>query len=124
MERAATESLSWNCPQDKINELKWQHRNSQVSAVGDLEAWSQHDVLARLNEVQCPMLVIRGDDDFWVPRELADEAAEALPNSEMVHLPNIGHYPMFEDPALIADLITDFCTEHGVINATDQVSAA
>ena len=98
--------------------------HSQVSAVGDLEGWSQHDVLDRLGDVQCPMLVIRGDDDFWVPRELADEAAAALPNGEMVHLPNIGHYPMFEDPALVADLITDFCVKHSIVNAPGHVSAA
>jgi pimeloyl-ACP methyl ester carboxylesterase len=115
MERAALESLARNTPEEKRLELRWQHRNSQVSAVGDLEGWSQHDVLARLPEVQCPLLVVRGEDDFWIPRELADETARALPKGEVLHLAGIGHYPMFEDPPRIADMTAEFCRRHGVL---------
>ena len=61
------------------------------------------------------MLVVRGEDDFWLPKELVDESAEKMPHGEAVHLPNIGHYPMFEDPKLIADLTADFCKKHGVL---------
>ncbi len=123
MERAALESLGRNTPADKREELRWQHRNSQVSAVGDLEGWSQHDVLAQLPAVQCPMLVVRGEDDFWVPRELADETAAAMPRGEVVHLDGIGHYPMFEDPAGIAALTGDFCRRHGVLGEAGRGAA-
>ena len=115
MERAAIESLNRECSQELIEELRWQHRNSQVSAVGDLEGWAQHDVHDQLGSIQCPMLVVRGEHDFWVPKELVDESAAAMPNAEAVHLPNIGHYPMFEDPKLIADLTADFCRRHNVL---------
>jgi pimeloyl-ACP methyl ester carboxylesterase len=115
MERAALESLARNTSEEKRLELRWQHRNSQVAAVGDLEGWSQHDVLAQLPQVQCPMLVVRGEDDFWIPRELAEETAKALPKGEVVHLADIGHYPMFEDPQRIADLTADFCRRSGVM---------
>ena len=116
MERAAIESLNRHCTDDQIKELRWQHRNSQVSAVGDLEGWAQHDVLAKLKGVGCPMLVIRGEDDFWLPRELAEETAKAIKGAEIRHLRNIGHYPMFEDPKLICKIITDFCRRHGVLS--------
>ncbi len=115
MERAAIESLNRRCSKEKIVELRWQHRNSQLSAVGDLEAWAKHDVRAKLKNVRCPMLLIRGEDDFWVPRELVDETARLLRNAEVVHLKNIGHYPMFEDPRLIADMVARFCRDHDVI---------
>jgi pimeloyl-ACP methyl ester carboxylesterase len=117
MERAAIESLGRRVSAAKRDELRWQHRNAQVAAVGDLEAWAGHDVLAQLGAVQCPMLVIRGDDDFWVPRELADETARALPRGEIVHLPRVGHYPMFEEPELIARLASEFCRKHGILAA-------
>lgn len=117
MERAAIESLGRGVSAEKREELRWQHRNAQLSAVGDLEGWSQHDVLARLGQVQCPMLVIRGEDDFWVPRELVDESARALPQGEAMHLAGIGHYPMFEAPELIAGITADFCRRHGVLGA-------
>ncbi len=122
MERAAIESLNWHCPPSKIEELRWQHRNAQVSAVGDLEAWARHDVLSRLPEVDVPMLVIRGEDDFWVPKELADESAAALPRGEAVHLPDVGHYPMFEEPRLIADLTADFCRRNGILDGGRRAS--
>ena len=124
MERAALESLGRNTSEPLREELRWQHRNAQLSAVGDLEGWAQHDVFARLREVQCPMLVIRGDDDFWVPRELADESAAALPKGEVRHLPDVGHYPMFEAPALIAGITGDFCRKHGVLTAAKARTGA
>ena len=82
-----------------------------------LVAWASHDVLASLGQVQCPMLVVRGEDDFWVPRELADETARALPKGEVLHLPDVGHYPMFEAPALVARFTGDFCRKHGILRA-------
>lgn len=123
MERAALESLGRQCPDEKRHELRWQHRNAQVSAVGDLEGWSQHDVLGRLGQVGCPMLVVRGDDDFWVPRELVEETAAALPKGETVHLPGVGHYPMFEAPELIAKITGDFCRKHGLLEADARNTA-
>lgn len=123
MERAAIESLGRETAPELIAELRWQHRNAQLSAVGDLEGWSQHNVFDRLGEVACPMLVVRGDDDFWVPRELTDESAAAMPHGEAVHLENIGHYPMFEAPRKIADLTADFCRRTGVLSDSGQASA-
>jgi len=38
-----------------------------------------------------------------------------LSNAEVVHLKNIGHYPMFEDPRLIADMVARFCRNHDVM---------
>ena len=117
MERAALESLGRGVSAEKREELRWQHRNSQVSAVGDLVAWAGHDVLSMLGAVQCPLLVVRGDDDFWVPRELAEETARALPKGEVTHLPSVGHYPMFEEPQLVATMAGDFCRKHGILTA-------
>ncbi|MEM7466771.1 MAG: alpha/beta hydrolase [Pseudomonadota bacterium] len=115
MERAAVESLNRECSEELIQELRWQHKNAQVSAVGDLEGWAQHDVFSDLGKVECPMLVVRGEHDFWVPKELIDESAAAIPKGEAVHLPRIGHYPMFEAPQLIADMTAEFCQRHGVM---------
>ena len=124
MERAAIESLGRETSDELVQELRWQHRNAQVSAVGDLEGWSQHDVLARLPEIKIPMLVIRGEDDFWVPKELVDESVAAMPQAEGLHLDGIGHYPMFEDASRIADIVQDFCQRHGLLNSTSAAKSA
>lgn len=114
MERAAVESLGRNCSKEKISELRWQHRNAQVSAVGDLEGWSSHNVIEKLPGVNCPMLVIKGEDDFWVPKPLVEETVRVLPRGEARYLNNIGHYPMFEDPELLAGIIADFCGKYSI----------
>ncbi|MGD9603811.1 MAG: alpha/beta fold hydrolase [Gammaproteobacteria bacterium] len=115
MERAAIESMNRRATAEQVQELRWQHRNAQVSAVGDLEAWATHDVTAKLGGVRCPMLIIRGEDDFWLPRELVEETGRLIKSSEVLHLKNIGHYPMFEDPKLICGIVTRFCRKHGIL---------
>ncbi len=98
-------------------ELRWQHRGSQVSAVGDLEAWATHDVRRLLGAVGCPMLVVCGEDDFWVPKPLVEETLKLLKNAkaEVAYLKGIGHYPMFEDPPLVAKMARDFCRKHSIL---------
>lgn len=115
LKRAATEALNRNCSAEKIVELRWQHRGAQASAVGDLEAWATHDVRHLLGAVECPMLVVRGEEDFWVPKPMVEETMKLLKNAEVAYLKGIGHYPMFEDPPLTAKLATDFCRKHSIL---------
>ncbi len=114
MERVSGASLNRDCPTDKIEELRWMHRNAQVSAVGDLEGWATHDVRGQLGDVSCPVLVVKGAEDFWLPEELVHETVAELPNGEALILEGIGHYPMFEDPERIADLVVDFLNRKGI----------
>ncbi|MQA01269.1 MAG: alpha/beta fold hydrolase [Streptosporangiales bacterium] len=108
MERVSGASLNRACPAEKVEELRWMHRNAQVSAVGDLCGWANHDIRDVLPGTRCPVLVVKGADDFWLPEELVDETVKLLPDGEKLVLDGIGHYPMFEDPARIADVIVDF----------------
>ena len=115
LERAATESLNRNCSAEKITELRWQHRGPQVSAVGDLVAWATHDVRGA---ARCRRVSDAGD--MWRGRFLGAKAAgrgdrQAPEKRGGRHLKGIGHYPMFEDPALTAKLTTDFCRKHFIL---------
>lgn len=108
MERISGASLARSCPPEKVEELRWMHRNAQVSAVGDLEGWANHDVRDKLSNATLPVLVVKGAEDFWLPEELVDETVAGLPDGEKRILQDIGHYPILEDPELIADIIVDF----------------
>lgn len=56
-----------------------------------------------------PVLIIKGADDFWVPESLIRYAAELIgERAEVAVLPDIGHYPMFEDPEGLAELVDSF----------------
>jgi pimeloyl-ACP methyl ester carboxylesterase len=109
MERAAIAALNRGCPPAKVEELRWQHRGAQEAASGDLQGWATHDVRGQLGDVRCPILIVKGDADFWVPAELVQLTAEEIgEQAEVQILDGVGHYPMFEDPERITQLTTEF----------------
>lgn len=61
----------------------------------------------RLGELACPSLVVWGDKDPFVGAAFADAYGEALPNSEVMRLPDAGHWPWYDRPDLI-ETITGF----------------
>ncbi len=52
----------------------------------------------RLGEVRCPALIVVGDKD-WIGAGGSVKASRALPGSELVILPGLGHLPFAQDPA-------------------------
>jgi pimeloyl-ACP methyl ester carboxylesterase len=51
---------------------------------------------ARMRRIRQPSLVVWGEKDRLLPVRLAPKLAGALPNSELVLMPNVGHVPQFE----------------------------
>jgi pimeloyl-ACP methyl ester carboxylesterase len=111
LEYAAIESLGKPAlaDEEKVQELWWQHQNAQQAGNGDIQGWHNHDVRGQLGDVKCPVLIVKGADDFWVPQLLIDEAAREIGEQAQVEvLEGIGHYPMFEDPEGLAALVDAF----------------
>jgi len=117
MERAAISSLARSVPADKVTELRWQHRGSQLAAAGDLAGWSKHDVRGRLRNARCPVLLIVGVEDFWVPVEIVRATEKELPDCELEVLDDVGHYPMFEVPERIVELTGRFLRKKKLLAA-------
>lgn len=65
-------------------------------------------VSTRLPEVMQPVLVITGDQDRLVPLADTEQAATALPLSELVVLPGCGHVAHEECPGQVADAVADW----------------
>lgn len=57
------------------------------------------DQRQELMEVSCPVLVVRGAKDAFVPGYSADDLSRLLPRAQQVTLPHRGHLPYLEDPA-------------------------
>jgi pimeloyl-ACP methyl ester carboxylesterase len=72
---------------------------------------SPPDVLARagerLGDLACPALVIWGDRDPFCPARFADAYAAALPNAEVLHLPDASHWPWLQRPDVV-DRVAEF----------------
>lgn len=65
-----------------------------------------------LSRIAVPTLVMAGDADPYMPVALAREYASHLPHSRFVALPECGHSPHWERPALFNRLVLAFLAEH------------
>lgn len=63
---------------------------------------------AGLEEVDCPVLLVFGDDDKITPPHQARYFLDRIPGARAVGLAGAGHVPMGDDPQLVARTILDF----------------
>ena len=63
------------------------------------ETWARgdYDLLPRLRSLRIPTLVIYGDHDF-IPGEIAQHIAGAVPHASLVTLKDCGHFTQLECP--------------------------
>ena len=73
------------------------------------ETWraDDYDLLARLQPLRVPTLLLHGDADF-IPVELARQVADAIPGSRLELLADCGHFPFLDQPELSYRAITRF----------------
>jgi pimeloyl-ACP methyl ester carboxylesterase len=61
-----------------------------------------------LADVCCPVLLAWGSEDRVLAPSQAAHFAAAIPHAELRVLPGLGHIPMPDDPALVAQTILEF----------------
>lgn len=59
--------------------------------VGQAVACIEHNIVEALSQIECPTLVIGGEQDIFTPPWMANEVANGIPNSEMHLYPGAGH---------------------------------
>lgn len=65
--------------------------------------WKYED----LNKIQCPSLIIAGDNDL-IKTEHTVKIAESIPKGQLAIIPNANHYVPEEKPELFNELVLDF----------------
>jgi pimeloyl-ACP methyl ester carboxylesterase len=63
---------------------------------------------AKLSAIKVPTLLLWGDKDELIPLDCGHDAAQAIPNSRLIVLPNIGHIPSIEAPAEFIRFVSEF----------------
>lgn len=66
------------------------------------------DLLEAARVVDVPALVVAGERDRVLPAHHARRLVEALPDAELLPLPDVGHVAMLERPDLITDAVDRF----------------
>ncbi|MDR1693251.1 MAG: alpha/beta hydrolase [Oscillospiraceae bacterium] len=72
-----------------------------------LLAMFEHDFWPVLDMVNCPALVIAGDNDIY-PTACHEEVARRLPDGKLVIVENSGHLVMYERPDIFFKAIREF----------------
>jgi pimeloyl-ACP methyl ester carboxylesterase len=67
-----------------------------------------YDDTAELARITAPALLIWGDADGVVGREMQEQLAVRMPSAELVVYPGVGHAPRWEDPSRFAADVTAF----------------
>jgi pimeloyl-ACP methyl ester carboxylesterase len=81
---------------------------SQAKSFHDLIAWTSRIQPCRLDQINAPVLVAWGGKDRLLFGRGAERFVAAIPRSQLVRLPGVGHVPMQDDPELVAGVIRRF----------------
>ncbi|MCO5091338.1 alpha/beta hydrolase [Bosea sp. (in: a-proteobacteria)] len=99
--------------------LMWEVRcYSSISIQADLTAYGNFDYRSRMKQIRCPVLFIRGQDDWIVSETAVRESAERLVNSPKVEIllpPGVGHFSHIEQPEEHGAQVLDFLSRSGVV---------
>jgi proline iminopeptidase len=73
------------------------------------DTWQRdgYDLVPKLRTLSKPTLVIYGDHDF-IPGEIAEHIARAIPKARLVTLRDCGHFTYMECPAGVRDAFNEF----------------
>lgn len=108
LDYSVIDSTGPDCPPGHRTELAWQHRGAQEVATNDLQAWADFDILDELDRANCPVMLVRGEDDYFIQDDVFKQTVHRLPDCKPITLENMGHYPMMERPKKVTKLMDDF----------------
>jgi pimeloyl-ACP methyl ester carboxylesterase len=82
-------------------------RDAQYDAV--LE-WGipDHSALQRLTGIQCPTLIIQGDNDLMIPTKGSYTLAGLIPDAQLRIYPDAAHASLFQYPTEVAKDVNTF----------------
>lgn len=74
----------------------------------DFLACNTFNIMDSLDQIQAPCLVLCGENDKLTPPRYAQHLGNQLPNAEIQIFPHAGHMLQIEEPAAVAQALTDF----------------
>jgi len=95
-------------------ELLWEQMASGLPAPGfadALDAVIEYDARDRLEEIEIPVMIVWGTDDWVIPSVAAHSYNRRIPHSHLAILEKTGHVPQLERPGRFNALIDEFLAE-------------
>ncbi|MDQ3741776.1 MAG: alpha/beta hydrolase [Actinomycetota bacterium] len=88
--------------------LAFEPAMSDEAFVATVEAFRRHSTADRLHRISAPALVVVGEEDINASPSYSRDIAAAIPDAELVVLPDQGHQPFQEIPEEFNALVTGF----------------
>ena len=60
------------------------------------------------SQIRCPVNILWGEDDSWIPLETGKRLHAAIPNSSFTIVPNAGHLAQLENPEFVNERVLNF----------------
>ncbi len=95
--------------QDGLNHLLGLARSVDEDDMAEIE----------LGQIDCPTMIVWGDQDPFVSPKLGDRLADTIPGSRLVRLPGTGRLVPEEAPDTLANMILEFVGASGLIVRAD-----
>jgi pimeloyl-ACP methyl ester carboxylesterase len=97
----------------RISWLRWllqqtPHGHGAEAFRRQLDALRTHDVLAQLPRLQCPVLILAGQDDTIAPERYSRELRDTIPQARICLVPEVGHALPLENPAFFNAQVGSF----------------
>lgn len=97
-----------------IENLIWiRSSNNRDIYINDLLAWNSFDIAHDIDGCKSEIYLIRGSEDPVVTEEMQIATSRFLPNSHLITLEGLGHYPMLERPDICIKIFKDLIVEKG-----------
>lgn len=98
-----------NTHQNVIARIAADIRNTPVAGfTGCCQAIAKIDLLDRLHEIKCPVLIMVGDQDHGTPPEMARQIHQNLPGSELQIIASAAHISNIEQTAVFNKALLGF----------------
>ncbi|GAC1608858.1 MAG: alpha/beta fold hydrolase [Mycobacteriales bacterium] len=92
-------SVGSDLPPEQARIVAAMHRREDpVVSTSDLIGWRTHDLREQLGNIDCPVRLIAGVDDFWLDPTAVAWAASQIRDADFELMDGVGHYPMEEIP--------------------------
>lgn len=98
---------------DQPDEAKMMHAYQSLSVLARL-VWERPynpKLAARLQRIQCPTLLVWGEQDRLVPPAYGEAYRQHIGGAELKLIKDCGHLPMFEKEAEFVELVARFCRD-------------
>ena len=103
------------CPSEAADFIMWGvAQECGIAKKGDLSIYNNYDVTGDLDKITCPVMVVRGEDDWNVPEHYARTAMDGMVNAKKVMwrpIPGYGHFIIVEAPEKICELLEELVAE-------------